>query len=125
MVPISLIVLFMVLLPAFLYPMLPEGPVKEGDMVFSTGRHRAYFADPGRFAQAGYQTFCVVELRDPLIIVGQAPDQTFLARVPGRTKIEFPFCPPQAEILLKHHQVAKKEGLWNQIKAGLARMLSS
>ena len=123
MVPISLIVLVMVLLPAFLYPILPEGPVKEGDRVFSTGRHRAYFADPRRYHQVGYQSYCVVEPRDPLVIVGYAPDQAFLARVQGKTKIEFPFCPPQAEVILKRHQVAKKESLWSQIRYGLARIV--
>src|SRR5579885_597090 len=63
------------LVPAFLYTIAPEGPLRDGDSVYSTGRHIVYFVRPDRYREAGYTTYCVLEPRDPLLIVRRLPDR--------------------------------------------------
>ena len=128
LLPIGLIVLGMLTIPVWLYSTSPEGPVKEGDVVFSTGRHHAYFREPTRFHQLGYQNFCILEPRDQLVVL-QRPahraDGTLLAKVIGEGKTEFPFCPPQAEVILKAHQTSLKVDIWGGFKDTLAHLFST
>jgi len=128
LLPIGFIVLGMLTIPVWLYSTSPEGPVKEGDVVFSTGRHHAYFIEPSRFQPLGYQNFCILEPRDQLVVL-QRPahraDGTLAAKFIGETKTEFPFCPPQAEVLLKPHQASLKVDIWGGFKDNLAHLFST
>ena len=111
-----MIVLGTLTLPALLYSTVPDGPVKAGDVVFSTERHRVYFMKPEQFAQAGYSGFCLLNPRDQLLIIQHpAPreDGALVARIIGQTPREFPLCPPQAEVVVKPHQVTLKVTLWS------------
>lgn len=126
LVPLGLIVLGVMLVPVLIYSMTPEGPVKEGDVVFSTGRHRVSFAEPHGFEEIGYEGYCVVEPREQLVIVrtprGEAR-RTLVARAVGRSKIEVPFCPPRAEFLVQPHEVSLRIDLWEELRDTLAHLL--
>lgn len=126
LLPVGFIVLGMLTIPIWLYSTSPTGPVKEGDVVFSTGRHRAYFMEPDRFQALGYRNFCVLEPRDQLIVL-QPPahraDGTLTAKTIGGAMEEFPLCPPQATVILKPHQASLKVDVWGGIKDTLANVL--
>ncbi len=115
------------LVPAFLYSIAPEAPLREGDLVYSTGRHIVYFVDPSRYGEAGYTTYCVLAPREPLVVLRkphERPAASLVARFHGqKPKLERPFCPPQAEVILKPHQVTSKVDLVGEVKDGLARLL--
>jgi hypothetical protein len=116
------------LVPAFLYTIAPEGPLRDGDSVYSTGRHIVYFVRPDRYREAGYTTYCVLEPRDPLLIVRRLPDrpgESAVARFQGvRARLERPFCPPQAEVVVRPHQVTTKVHLWGAVRDAVAGFLA-
>lgn len=114
------------ILPAFLYSVAPDEPLKEGVVAFSDGKQRVYFADPRRYEREGYVNYCVLESNDQVIVVQKASDRSdhaLLGRFEGRGKIQFPFCPPQAEIVVKPHQVVQKESLLRELKEKLSHLL--
>ncbi|HJU05342.1 MAG TPA: hypothetical protein VJ692_09325 [Nitrospiraceae bacterium] len=124
---IGLAVTFMLLVPIVLYSMAPSGPIREGDTVFATGRHTVGLVDLGRYEQAGYEQSCVIEHRDPLIIIrrpSDRPGSPLIAEVQGKTRIEFPFCPPNAKVLLRTHQVNPKPALLDDIKDRVGRIFA-
>jgi hypothetical protein len=124
---IVLIMALVLLVPTVLfYTMAPDEPLQEGVTIFSEGRQRVYLADPARYRQSGYQQYCVLEPHVPLTIVQPAadrPDGLILAKAQGRAPLQAPFCPPQAEVTLRSHQVRQKENLLRQIRDNLARLL--
>lgn len=123
---ISLVVALMLMLPALLYTIVPAGPVREGEVVYADGKQRAYFVDPSRYRQAGYGNACILEPEDALIVAqtpAARPDGALLVRFEGKTIIEFPFCPPHAEILIKPHQVVQRASPWQTLIDSLARVL--
>jgi hypothetical protein len=110
---IGLAVAVMLIVPLVLYSMAPPGPIREGDTVFASGRHTVALVDWGRYEQAGYEQSCVVEPRDPMIIIrrpSDRPESSLVAEVQGKTKMEFPFCPPHAKVIVKPHEVNTKAG---------------
>jgi hypothetical protein len=46
----------------------------------------------------------------------------FRAQVQGKTKLEFPFCPPQAEVILKPSHVFQKSNLVTDLKDSVTRL---
>jgi hypothetical protein len=112
--------------PLVLYLISPEGPIREGDTVFSTGRHTVVLAHPTEYERAGYEATCILELHDSLIVVHRPADHLdvpFRAQVQAKTALQFPFCPPQAEVFVKPSQVAQKPNVLADLKARLARVL--
>ena len=128
LVPIGLTVLGILILPMFLYSNAPEGPIKEGDVVFSTGRHRVHFVEPTRYQALGYQSFCVLEPRDQLIVT-QRPavrtDGSFIARPLGSSISEFPGCPQKADLILHSHQATLQVDTWSELKNTFGSLFSS
>lgn len=115
----------MLIVPAILYSMAPEGPIREGDTVFGSGRHRVVLAHPTDHQRAGYENTCMLEFRDPLLVMSRPAESQagpFRAQVQGKTKLEFPFCPPQAEVMLKPHQVFQKPNLLTDLKESLIQI---
>ncbi len=126
LVSIGLTVLVILILPIFLYSNGPGGPIKEGDVVFSTGQHRVHFLDPTQFQAAGYQSFCILEPREQLIVT-QRPaartDGTLLARPLGKTTHAFPVCPPHADLILQYHQATLQMDTWSGLKDTFSRFI--
>jgi hypothetical protein len=69
---------------------------------------------------------CLLDPGNPLIVV-QSPnerlDGSIIAQVQGRPAVEWPFCPPHAEVLLKAHQVFQKPAVFSGMKELLARVV--
>ncbi|WP_454063891.1 hypothetical protein [Candidatus Nitrospira salsa] len=128
LVPIGLTVLGILILPMFLYSTGPEGPIKEGDVVFSTGRYRVNFVEPTKYNALGYQSFCVLEPRDQLLITARLASRTdgsLIARPLGLTDKKFPFCPPKAELVVHSHQATLQADTWGSLKETLANIFSN
>lgn len=115
---VSLIASLVLIVPALLYSLAPEEPLQEGDVVFSTGRNVVYLHEPVRYQQVGYKQSCILEPGDQLVIVRkpEQPGEPIFARAEGKQRMERPFCPPKAEVIVKPHQVRKKEGLGVHIR---------
>ncbi|MDE3119814.1 MAG: hypothetical protein KGL03_12460 [Nitrospirota bacterium] len=108
------------------YAMAPDELLKAGVTIFSDGRQRVYLADPAQYERAGYQDYCVLEPRDELTIVQppQRPDGSLLARVARMEPTVVPFCPPQADVFVRPHQVVQKQSLWRDVRERLDRLFS-
>ena len=62
-IPIGLTIVMVLMVPVFLYSVGPDGPLKVGDVVFATNRHRVKFVDPKIPKAQGFQDFCILESR--------------------------------------------------------------
>lgn len=119
---VFLIVSLLLLLPAMIYSISPEGPVKEGDTVFSNGKHHVPFTSHDGQPEQRKRT-CVLEPGIPLIVIERPIEQSkgnFSARVQGTTKPEYPFCPPQAKIRITALQINQGRNLWKEIQQKLS-----
>lgn len=127
LLPIGIVVLSMLALPALLSSTVPDGPVKDGDVVFSTDQHRVYFVHPERFEALGYADFCLLQPREQLLIVRTAAAREtnlFIARTIRQPSPAFPFCPSQAEIMVKPHQITLRVTMWRGLSDLLAYLFS-
>jgi hypothetical protein len=121
---IGLAVAVIIVAPMIMYSLAPEGPIGEGDTVFSNGSHKVQLSDPARYKEIGFENTCMLDPKDPLIVTREPTpaDGTLIALVQGKSKIEWPFCPPQAEILIKPHQYLQKPNLLQDIKDSFIRV---
>ena len=103
------------LLPLLLYPLAPADPLAVGHVVYAAGKERVMLLNAPRYERYGFDHTCILEARDQIIIM-ESPntrsDHTLLARMhESSNPIQFPFCPPRAEVIVQVHQVKSKEGL--------------
>jgi hypothetical protein len=117
------------LTPMLLFSLAPDGPIRDGDTVFSTGAHKVPLFKPDQHRQAGYDSTCLLDPKDPMIVI-HAPieglgEEEIIAQVQGKNTIEWPFCPPQAELLIKPHQVTQQPGLIKDLRDGMMRLFKS
>lgn len=114
-----------VLTPMLLYSIAPDGPIREGDTVFSTGAHKVSLYQSDRYQQQGYESTCLLDPNDPLIVThapAEGPNDLIIAQVQGKNRIEWPFCPPQAELLVKRHQIIQQPSLLQDLRDGIGRL---
>ena len=115
-----------ILTPMLLYSLAPEGPIREGDTVFSSGAHKVSLFEPDRYRQAGYEATCMLDPKDPLIVTHSHSEdesgEVIIAQVQGKSTIEWPFCPPQAELLVKRHHITQQPSILQDIRDGLLRL---
>ncbi len=106
----GLVVLLMVGVPIILYSLAPSGPVREGDTIFSAGSAKVPFLHPSFYDRDNYDGTCLLDPQDPLIVLKPPSDResSVLAKVQGKTNSEWPFCPPQSEVIIANHQLAQK-----------------
>ena len=117
-----------VLTPMVLYSIAPDGPIREGDTVFSNGAHKVPLFQPDRYHQLGYDSTCLLDPKDPLIVthsVAEAPDDEIIAQVQGKSTIEWPFCPPQAEVFIKRNHITQQPSLLQDLSDGIRRLFKS
>ena len=122
---VFLTVSLLLLLPALMYSFSPEGPVKEGDTVFSNGKYHVPFAHHDRQPERQKKN-CVLEPGTPLIVIERPIDQSkgsFSARVQGTTQSQYPFCPPQAEIRISPLRINQNRNLWKEFQQKLFAFL--
>lgn len=123
LIPIGLVVLGTLLVPILLYSTGPEGPIKAGDIVFSTGAHRVYLSELQPHDGRESQPYCILEPQEQLLTM-QPPsaraDGTFIARKIGDEEPEQPYCPSNVDLIVKAHQVSLKAS----VLSGLGQTLS-
>lgn len=126
LIPVGLTVLAILVIPLGIYSFGPEGPIKKSHVVFSTGQHRANFADDTQYQD--YRGYCILHARDQLLIVESAEDRaegTYLAQTLGTRKQEFPACPSQSHVILYEHQITLRPDTWGGLQDALGRFFSS
>lgn len=102
----------MFIVPIVLYSMAPAGPIREGDTVFTAVSTKVPLAYPLLYETGKFDGTCLLDPKDPLMVIQRPSDRQdglILAKVQGKTTIEWPFCPPQAEVLLEEHQIMQKK----------------
>ncbi|MBI4003256.1 MAG: hypothetical protein HY348_15935 [Nitrospira defluvii] len=122
---IALAAAVIILTPMVLYSIAPDGPIREGDTVFSNGAHKVLLFQPDQYQQIGYESTCVLDPKDPLIVThspAEGPDDEIIAQVQGKSTIEWPFCPPQAELLVKRRHITQQPNLLQDLADGLRRL---
>lgn len=108
---IGLVVLIMLIIPMLLYFLSPPGLIREGDTIFSGESMKVTLAYPSLYDRANFDGTCLLDPQDPLMVVQRASDRSnglLLAKEQGKTKVEWPFCPPQAEVLVAPNQISQK-----------------
>lgn len=126
LIPVGLTVLAILAIPLGIYSFGPEGPIKKNHVVFSTGQHRAHFADDAQYQD--YRGYCILQARDQLLVLESAEDRgdgSYLARMLGTRKQEFPACPAQSHVILYEHQITLRPDTWGGLQDALARLFSS
>ncbi len=126
LIPVGLTVLAILVVPLCIYSFGPEGPIKKNHVVFSTGQHRAHFADQSQYED--YRGYCILQARDQLLVLESAEarsDKTYLAQTLGTRKQEFPACPSRAHVILHEHQITLRPDTWGGLQDTLGRFLSS
>ena len=126
LIPVGLTVLAILVIPLCIYSFGPEGPIKKNHVVFSTGQHRAYFADESQYED--YRGYCILQARVQLLVVESAEarsDGTYLAQTLGTRKQQFPACPSQSQVILHEHQITLRPDLWGGIQDALRRLFTS
>ena len=122
---IGLAAAVILLAPMVMYSIAPPGPIRDGDTIFSNGAHKVHLSEPQRYTQVGYQETCLIDPKDPLIVLHSSadpPDDLMLVQVQGKSKIEWPFCPPQAEILVRPHHILQKPNFLQEIRDSMTRI---
>ena len=124
---IGLAAAVILLAPMVMYSIAPPGPIRDGDTIFSNGAHKVHLSEPQRYTQVGYQETCLIDPKDPLIVLHSSadpPNDLMLVQVQGKSKIEWPFCPPQAEILVRPHHILQKPNFLQEIRDSMTRIFS-
>jgi hypothetical protein len=126
LISISVAIVVVLLLPVVLYSVGPEGPLKVGDVVFATDRHRGKFVDPTIPRTQGYRDFCILELRVQLVVqkMEAMSGSSMVAEPIGAEKIDVPYCPPRTSVLLQPYQVALRVDLWGGLRDSLSNLVS-
>jgi hypothetical protein len=125
---IALAAAVIVLTPMVLYSIAPDGPIREGDTVFSNGAHKVPLFQPDRYYTLGYDATCLLDPKDPLIVTlsqTEGPEGELIAQVQGKSTIEWPFCPPQAELRVKRHHITQQPNLLQDLADGIKRLFRS
>jgi hypothetical protein len=128
LIPIGLAILTVLIIPPLIYSIGPQGPIKKDNVVFSTGQHRAHFADKAQFEILGYRGYCILEAREQLLVMESAEareEGTYLLQKMGARKKDFPGCPSHAQVLLHEHQITLKPDMWGGVEDMLASFFSS
>jgi hypothetical protein len=115
-----------ILVLVVLYSVGPEGPLKVGDVVFATDRHRVEFADPTIPRTQGYKEFCILESRAQLVVqkINVLPGGLMLAEPIGVEKTEVPYCPPRTSVILEPYQATLRADLWGGFRDTLSSLMS-
>lgn len=126
LIPIGLAIAAVLMVPIVLYSVGPEGPLKAGDVVFSTDRHRVKFLDPTISRARGFQDFCILESRVQLVVekIDVMPGIPIVAQPIGVEKVEVPYCPPRTSIIVHPYQATLKADVWGGLRDALSNVVS-
>ena len=102
-----------------LYSWAPPGPLREGDTVFSDGQQRVQMLRTIEGSVIQQPDTCLLDPGNPLTIAQEPTDQahgTFVAKVQGHSRKEWPFCPSPVEVLLTAHQIVQTPDVLRVLK---------
>ena len=119
---ISLVMGLMLIVPVVLYSMAPPGPIREGDTIFAEGAVKVPLLQPLLYKGGKFEGTCLLDPHDPLMVVQRPSDRSdgsILTKMQGKITNEWPFCPPQAEVVLMQHQVEQKSHLLSDTRRNL------
>ncbi len=125
LIPIGLTVVAVLMIPIALYSVGPEGPLKAGDVAFSTDRHRVKFLDPTMSRAQGFQDFCILESRVQLVVqkIDVTPEIPIVAHPIGVEKVDVPYCPPRTSIIVQSYQATLKADVWGGLRDVLSNVV--
>ncbi len=125
LVSIGTAIVVVLFVPMLLYSLGPEGPLKVGDVVFATDRHRVKFLDPILHKVQGYQDFCILESRVQLVVqkIGVMSGSLMIAEPIGVEKNNVPYCPPRVSVFLYPYQGTLKPDLWGGLRDTLSNLV--
>jgi len=126
LISIGLAILAVLMVPVFLYSVGPEGPVKVGDVVFATGRHRVSMIDSELNKERKHSSTCFLEPRVQLVVlkIGISSEGSMIAEPIAIEKAEPPSCLPRMPVLVHAHQVTLKVDLWGGLRDTLLHFFS-
>ncbi|MDH5427013.1 MAG: hypothetical protein OEZ57_01945 [Nitrospirota bacterium] len=126
LISIGAAIVVVLLVPVLLYSVGPEGPLKVGDVVFSTDRHRVKFVDATLAQTQGYQEFCILESRVQLVVQSTEPitGGTVVAEPIGVETNEVPYCPPRTSVFLHPYQATLKANIWGGLRDTVSKFVS-
>ncbi len=126
LVPIGLAMVAVLIVPIMLYSVGPEGPLKAGDVVFSTDRHRVTFLDPTTSRMQGFQDFCILESRVQLVAqkIDVMPEIPIVAQPIGVETVDVPYCPPRTSIIVHPYQATLKADVWGGLRDAFSNLVS-
>lgn len=124
---VTLAFLAVALLPFLLYSLAPADHLAAGHVVYSAGKERVTLLHPTRYERYGYDATCILEAKEQIIIM-ESPatrnDHALIARMhESSDPIQFPYCPPRAELIVQVHQVKAKEGLLTVMRDAVRSMI--
>jgi len=125
LISIGAAIVVVLLVPVVLYSVGPEGPLKVGDVVFATDRHRVKFVDPTIPRTQGYKEFCILESRVQLVVqqMEAMSGSSMVAEPIGVEKIDVPYCPPRTSVILEPYQVTLRADLWGGFRDTLSSLV--
>lgn len=126
LIPIGLTIVVVLMVPIVLYSVGPEGPLKAGDVFFSTDRHRVKFLDPTLSRAQGFQDFCILESRVQLVVqkIDVMPEIPIVAQPIGVETVDVPYCPPRTSIIVYPYQATLKADVWGGLSDALSNVVS-
>ncbi len=126
LIPIGLTIVAVLMVPVLLYSVGPEGPLKVGDVVFATDRHRVKFVASKIPKTQGYQDFCILESRVQLMVqkINLMSGSVMIAEPIGVEKIDVPYCPSRTSVFLQPYQVTLKADIWGGLRDTLSNVVS-
>jgi hypothetical protein len=127
LISIGFTILAVLLVPVFLYSLGPGGPIKVGDVVFATDRHRVSMIDSNVEGKRKQSMTCFLEPRVQLVVqtIGIPPGGLIIAEPIALEKSTPPFCPPRMPVLVHLHQVTLQANLWGGLRDTLSHFFSS
>ena len=126
LISIGLAVMVVLLIPIVIYSVGPEGPLKIGDVVFATDRHRVKFVDSKMSLAQGFRDFCILESRVQLVVqkIDLKKEHVIVAVPIGMESIDFPYCPSRTAVFLHPSQVTLKADFWGGMRDTFSSILS-
>lgn len=126
LISIGAVIVVVLLVPVLLYSVGPDGPMKVGDVVFATDRHRVNFVDPTLPQVHRYQDFCILESRVQLVVqhIDPMPGRAMVAEPIGIRTSEVPYCPSRTPVFLHPYQATLKANFWGGLRDAVSNLVS-
>ena len=123
---IGLAIVAVLIVPVFLYSVGPDGPIKVGDVVFATDRHRVRMMPSDSDEVGTPAAMCVLEPRVQLVVqqMGLPSEGSMMAEPVALEKAGPPFCPPRMPVVVYGHQVTLRPDLWGGLRDTLSHFFA-